>query len=87
MTQPDPSARTPDAKVSGCLAAAFFFWLESMAGIGIAGGVFKALRQPLEARGYDPDMGSGFMIALALGVMVALYPVIWLDQLRRRMGG
>lgn len=87
MTQTDPSARTPRAKVGGCLVAALFFWLEATAGIGIVGGVFKALRQPLEARGYNPDVGSGFMIALALGVLAALYPVIWLDRLRRRLGG
>jgi len=85
--QTDRDARTPRAKVGGCLVAALFLWLEATAAIGIAGGVIKMLREPLEARGYNPDIGSGFLIAVGLGMMAALYPVIWLDRLRRRLGG
>ncbi len=85
--QTDPNARSSRAKVGGCLVAALFLWLEATVAIGIAGGVIRALRDPLEARGYNPDVGSGFMIAVGLGLMAALYPVIWLDRLRRRLGG
>ncbi|MCP3733453.1 hypothetical protein M9979_00950 [Sphingomonas sp. RP10(2022)] len=83
-TDPLPPVRSPLAKTGGCLLSALLLWVELTIGIAIAALVAEPLGPPLAARGYDPDIGTGFLIAWGLGAAIAVYPVIWLDRLRRR---
>lgn len=71
----------------GCLVTAVMLFLELSLGLGIAVSIGEALAPSLAARGYNPKVGGGYMIGFTLGAIVAIYPVIWLDRLRRRLGG
>ncbi len=87
-TQPEfPTRRSPLRKAGGCLVTGFFLYLEVSLAIAIPVLMTQKLGPSLAARGYNPDIGAGFMLGLVLGAIVAIYPVIWLDRLRRRLGG
>lgn len=76
----DPSLQ---ARASGCLLSGILLFVELSVALGIADTVREALAPALAARGFPTKLGSGFLIGLGLGGIVAIYPVIWLDRLRR----
>lgn len=79
--------RSPLARTGGCLLTGILLYLEAAVGIGIAVTVGESLGPALAARGYNPNVGTGYLIGLGLGAMVAVYPIVWLDRLRRRFRG
>ena len=88
MTRPPasvPPARSLPARPGGCLLSGLLLWLEAAIGVVIASLVAEKLAPPLAARGYNPNIGEGFLIAWGLGAISAVYPVLWIDRLRRRL--
>jgi len=83
-SDPMPPERPPFAKAGGCLLTGVLVYVECSIGIAIAALVADGLAPSLAARGYNPNIGTGFLIALGLGAVIAIYPVIWMDRLRRR---
>lgn len=85
---PRPPRRSPlasaGASAGGCLLTGVLLYVEFTIGVVIAALIAERLAPSLAARGFDPDIGSGFLIAWGLGAVIAIYPVIWLDRLRRR---
>jgi hypothetical protein len=83
-SNPEPPGRSPLASAGGCLLTGILVYVEFSLGIVIAALIAEKLAPALAARGYDPDIGPGFLIAWGLGAVIAIYPVIWMDRLRRR---
>lgn len=81
---PIPPERSPLATAGGCLLTGVLVYMEFTMGIVIAALVADKLAPSLAARGYNPNIGDGFLIGWGLGAVIAIYPVIWMDRLRRR---
>jgi hypothetical protein len=83
-TPPAPPGGSPARKAGGCLLHGIILWFEFTIGVVIAAMIAEKLGPALAARGYNTNIGNGFLIAWGLGAAVAIYPVIWIDRLRRR---
>ncbi len=83
-TNPVPRGGSPTRRAGGCLLHGIVLWFEFTIGVVIAALIAEKLDPALAARGYDTKIGNGFLIAWGLGAAVAIYPVIWIDRLRRR---
>lgn len=70
--------------VGGCLLQGVFLWIELTVFIVIAALVAEEVAPALRARGYDTDIGTGFLLAAGLGCAMAIYPTLWLHRLLRR---
>ncbi len=81
---PAPPGGSPPGKAGGCLLHGVVLWFEFTIGVVIAAMIAEELGPALAARGYNTNIGNGFLIAWGLGAVVAIYPVIWIDRLRRR---
>ena len=81
------AARAPGTRAAGCLAWAFYLWLECSIGIAIAFLVGEQLSPALAERGFNVRTGAGVLIGWGLGAIVAIYPMIWLHRLGRRLIG
>ncbi len=87
MTQPTtpvPRGSAPARKAGGCLLHGVVLWFEFTIGVVIAALIAEKIAPALAARGYNMNIGSGVLIAWGLGAVVAIYPVLWIDRLRRR---
>ena len=83
-TNPEPSGDASARRAGGCLLHAIILWFEFTIGVVIAALIAEKIAPALAARGYNTDIGNGFLIAWGLGAVVAIYPVLWIDRLRRR---
>jgi hypothetical protein len=83
-TNPGPSGDASTGRAGGCLLHGIILWFEFTIGVVIAAIIAEKLGPALAARGYNTDIGNGFLIAWGLGAAVAIYPVLWIDRLRRR---
>lgn len=70
--------------VGGCLLQGVFLWIELTVFVAIAALVAEEVAPALQARGYDTDIGTGFLLAAGLGGAMAIYPTLWLHRLLRR---
>lgn len=91
VEQREPTSETPPrgrdalARAAGCLLWPFFLWFALSVGIAIAALVAEQIMPALGERGYNVRNGAGVFIAIGLGLIVAIYPVIWLHRLGRRL--
>ncbi len=83
-TNPGPRGDASAGRAGGCLLHGIILWFEFSIGVVIAALIAEKLSPPLAARGYNINIGSGVLIAWGLGAVVAIYPVLWIDRLRRR---
>ena len=79
------SAPTPLRTAGGCLLTCVFLNLELGIGAVIASEIGNMLAPAVASRGFNPAIGAGFLISWGLGAVVAVYPVLWIDRLRRRL--
>jgi hypothetical protein len=86
-TNPEPRGDSPARKAGGCLLHGVVLWFEFTIGVVIAALIAEKLGPALTARGYNTNIGTGFLIAWGLGAAAAIYPVIWIDRFRRRLLG
>jgi hypothetical protein len=75
----------PGRAAVGCLVLAVCVWIELSVFLGIATTVAEWLGPALRARGYNTKIGAGFLIAVGLGCIMAIYPTLWTHRLGRRI--
>jgi hypothetical protein len=84
----DPStspSRSAGAVAGGCLIRLVFLWIEVTVGIAFAYLIAQQIAPALAARGYDTKMGAGVFIAMGLGGLIVLYPMLWIHRFARSL--
>lgn len=79
------SDRSAGATAVGCVWQFVFLQIELVVFIVIAALVAEQVAPGLRARGYNTNIGAGFLIAAGLGCVMAIYPTLWLHRWARRL--
>lgn len=79
------SDRSGGATAVGCVWQFVFLQIELVVFIVIAALVAEQVAPGLRARGYNTNIGAGFLIAAGLGCVMAIYPTLWLHRWARRL--
>lgn len=74
-------------KTAGCLVLIVFFAAEIAAVVAIASWVGRIVAPWFGARSFTSSAGASYWAAVAVGVAVAIPPVVLLDRLARRITG